>query len=313
MKNAKKTETRISRETFVKVLTIVRKHRNLLILSLLLAAVSVVLQLYIPILFGNAIDRIAGEGKVDFPYVGTTLIRILVLIILASASTWSMNLVNNRLAYHTIREMRSRAIRQIQILPLSYLDSHSTGDIVQRVIADTDQISDGLLLGFTHLFSGVITIIVTLGFMLSKNVMITIAVILMTPVSFLVANFISSHTFRMFSIQTQIRGRQTSLINEMIGSEKLVRAFGYEARASERFRKINDELEGYSRSAVFFSSLTNPSTRAVNNVIYAIVALIGAFKIGAGALTVGGLTVLLSYANQYMKPFNEISSVITEL
>ena len=313
MKKEKTADTRISRKTLVKVLKIVKKHRSLLIFSLLLAAVSVVMQLYIPILFGNTIDRISGKGKVDFPYVSSTLVQILALIILASASTWCMNLVNNRLAYRTVREMRSRAIRQIQILPLSYLDSHSTGDIVQRVIADTDQVSDGLLLGFTQLFSGVVTIFVTLGFMLSKNVMITVAVILMTPVSFLVANFISSHTFRMFSLQTQIRGKQTSLINEMIGSEKLVRAFGYEERASERFRKINDELEGYSRSAVFFSSLTNPSTRAVNNVIYAIVALIGAFKIGAGALTVGGLTVLLSYANQYMKPFNEISSVITEL
>ncbi len=313
MKKEKISDTRISRKTLVKVLGIVKKHRSLLVLSLLMAAVSVAMQLYIPVLFGNAIDHISGEGRVDFSYVTSTLVQILALIILASASTWSMNLVNNRLAYRTVREMRSRAIRQIQILPLSYLDSHSTGDIVQRVIADTDQISDGLLLGFTQLFSGVVTIFVTLGFMLSKNVMITVAVILMTPVSFLVANFISSHTFRMFSLQTQIRGKQTSLINEMIGSEKLVRAFGYEGKASERFRKINDELEGYSRSAVFFSSLTNPSTRAVNNVIYAIVALIGAFKIGAGALTVGGLTVLLSYANQYMKPFNEISSVITEL
>ena len=209
--------------------------------------------------------------------------------------------------------MRGRAIRQIQVLPLAYLDSHSTGDIVQRVIADTDQLSDGLLLGFQQLFSGVITIIMTLVFMFSKNLEITLLVLVLTPVSFLVARFIAFRSYRMFRRQTEIRGRQTALINEMIGNEKVVKAFGYGDRASSRFRELNGELQYYSQRAVFFSSLTNPSTRAVNNVIYALVALIGAFRIMAGALTVGGLTVLLSYANQYMKPFNDISSVITEL
>ena len=199
------------------------------------------------------------------------------------------------------------------MLPLAYLDRHSAGDTVQRVIADTDQLSDGLLLGFTQLFSGVVTIGVTLGFMLSKNIAITLMVLLLTPVSFLVARFISSRSYAMFSKQTQTRGRQTALINEMIGNEKIVKAFGHEQAASEQFRALNEELTHYSQRAVFFSSLTNPSTRAVNNVIYALVALVGALRVMAGALTVGGVTVLLSYANQYMKPFNDISSVITEL
>ena len=249
----------------------------------------------------------------DFQMVRSFLIRILFLVVAAAAATWVMNLINNRLAYRTVRDIRAKVIRQIQILPLSYLDGHSTGDIVQRVIADTDQLSEGLLLGFTQLFSGIVTIVVTLVFMFSKNIGITVLVILMTPVSFLVAKFIASRSYQMFRKQTETRGRQTALINEMVGSEKIVKAFGYEKRASERFQEINEELRRCSQSAVFFSSLTNPSTRAVNNVIYALVALVGACRILSGALTVGGLTVLLSYANQYMKPFNDISSVITEL
>jgi ATP-binding cassette subfamily B multidrug efflux pump len=201
----------------------------------------------------------------------------------------------------------------MQVLPLSTLDAHSTGDLVQRVIADVDQLSDGLLLGFTQFFSGIITIIVTLGFMFSRNVEITIMVLVLTPVSFLVARFIATRSYSMFRKQTETRGRQTALINEMVGSEKVVKAFGYEGRASERFHDINEKLRTYSRDAIFFSSLTNPSTRAVNNVIYALVALVGAHRIMSGVLTVGGLTILLSYANQYMKPFNDISSVVTEL
>ncbi|MBP5292358.1 MAG: ABC transporter ATP-binding protein, partial [Lachnospiraceae bacterium] len=219
----------------------------------------------------------------------------------------------NRLAFHTVMDIRSRAIRQIQKVPLSYLDQQSSGDLVQRVIADTDQLSDGLLLGFTQLFSGVVTIAVTLGFMLSMNVGITIMVLILTPVSFLVARFIASRSFAMFSKQTAARGRQTALVNELIGNQKIVKAFGREAQTSAQFAAVNEELRGYSQSAVFFSSLTNPSTRAVNNVIYAMVALAGARLILSGHLTVGGLTVLLSYSNQYMKPFNDISSVITEL
>ena len=311
--NKKQAESVSSAETLRKVLAVIGTYRILLLMSIFLAAVSVILQLYIPILFGDAIDGILAEGYVDFQMVRSFLIRILFLVVAAAAATWVMNLINNRLAYRTVRDIRAKVIRQIQILPLSYLDGHSTGDIVQRVIADTDQLSEGLLLGFTQLFSGIVTIVVTLVFMFSKNIGITVLVILMTPVSFLVAKFIASRSYQMFRKQTETRGRQTALINEMVGSEKIVKAFGYEKRASERFQEINEELRRCSQSAVFFSSLTNPSTRAVNNVIYALVALVGACRILSGALTVGGLTVLLSYANQYMKPFNDISSVITEL
>ncbi|MDO4621082.1 MAG: ABC transporter ATP-binding protein, partial [Lachnospiraceae bacterium] len=300
-------------DTLKKLLRIIGNYRFLLLLSVLLAALSVVLQLYIPNLFGDAIDHIAAEGKVNFDGVQFYLIRILVYTMIAAAAVWVMNLVNNRLTYRTVRDLRAKAIRQIEILPLSYLDSHSTGDVVQRIIADTDQLSDGLLMGFQQLFSGVITIVVTLIFMFSRNVAITLVVMLMTPVSFLVARYISYHSYRMFRRQTETRGQQTALINEIVENEKVVKAFGHEKRASADFRKINEELRDASQKAVFFSSLTNPSTRAVNNVIYALVALIGAFRIMGGALTVGGLTVLLAYANQYMKPFNEISSVVTEL
>ena len=311
--NKKQAESVSSAETLRKVLAVIGTYRILLLMSIFLAAVSVILQLYIPILFGDAIDGILAEGYVDFQMVRSFLIRILFLVVAAAAATWVMNLINNRLAYRTVRDIRAKVIRQIQILPLSYLDGHSTGDIVQRVIADTDQLSEGLLLGFTQLFSGIVTIVVTLVFMFSKNIGITVLVILMTPVSFLVAKFIASRSYQMFRKQTETRGRQTALINEMVGSEKIVKAFGYEKRASERFQEINEELRRCSQSAVFFSSLTNPSTRAVNNVIYALVAQVCACRILSGALTVGGLTVLLSYANQYMKPFNDISSVITEL
>ncbi len=302
-----------SMQTLLKVLRVIGRYRFLLLASIVLAGLTVVLQLYVPILFGDAIDLVIGPGRVAFDILGGILDRILLLIVIASAGTWVMNMINNRLAFHTVRDIRARAIRRIQELPLSYLDTHSTGDVVQRIIADTDQLSDGLLLGFTQLFSGVITIVVTLIFMFSKNVAITLMVLVLTPVSFLVARFIASRSFAMFSKQTATRGRQTALINELIGNQKIVKAFGRERQASEQFAGINEELRKYSQSAVFFSSLTNPSTRAVNNVIYALVAMVGAFRILAGQLTVGGLTVLLSYANQYMKPFNDISSVITEL
>ena len=302
-----------STETLRKVLAIIGRYRLLLGASVLLAALTVVLQLYVPILFGDAIDQIASTGNIDFGTLGTILAKALALIVISSVATWIMNMINNRLAFHTVKDVRARAIRQIQTLPLSYLDAHSTGDVVQRIIADTDQLSDGLLLGFTQLFAGVVTIVVTLAFMLSKNVGITLMVLALTPVSFLVARFIASRSYDLFSKQTATRGNQTALINELVGNQKIVKAFGHEQEASEQFRIINEELQGYSQGAVFFSSLTNPSTRAVNNVIYALVALVGAQRILAGQLTVGGLTVLLSYANQYMKPFNDISSVITEL
>lgn len=299
--------------TLKKVLKFIGRYRFLLVLSMILAAVSVILQLYIPILFGDAIDGIIGKGKVEFTLIASISVRILILIVLASLATWLMNLINNKLTYHTVRDIRAKAIRQIQHLPLSWLDQHSSGDIVQRIIADTDQLSDGLLLGFNQLFSGIVMIIATLVFMFSKNFEISILVVIMTPVSFFVAKFIASHSYQMFQKQNETRGKETALINEMIGGERVVKAFGYEERSSQRFRKLNEQLQAYSQQAVFYSSLTNPSTRAVNNVIYALVALVGGFRIIQGGLTVGGLTVLLSYANQYMKPFNDISSVVTEL
>ena len=302
-----------SSQTLRKVLATIGRYRLLLLASVLLAAITVVLQLYIPILFGDAIDQVVAAGRVDFAALSPILRKALALILISSVGTWIMNMINNRLAYQTVKDIRARAIRQIQRLPLSYLDARSTGDVVQRIIADTDQLSDGLLLGFTQLFSGVVTIVVTLGFMLSKNVGITLMVLALTPVSFVVAHFISSRSYDLFSSQTATRGRQTALVNELVGNQKIVKAFGHEHQASEQFRALNEELQGYSQGAVFFSSLTNPSTRAVNNVIYALVALVGSMRILARQLTVGGLTVLLSYANQYMKPFNDISSVITEL
>lgn len=302
-----------SMEILWKVLRFIGRYRFLLILSIVLASASVILQLYVPILFGDAIDEIVGEGQVNFDSMWYYLSRILVMVIVSGAAAWIMNIINNRMTYNTVRDIRAKAIRHIQELPLSYLDQHSTGDIISRVIADTDILSDGLLLGFTQLFSGIVTIIGTLIFMLSKNVWITLLVIVLTPLSFFVAKFISGRSFQMFRKQSDARGRQTALIEEMIGNQKLVQAFGYEEKSSARFSQVNKELKEYSQKAVFFSSLTNPSTRFVNNVIYAAVALVGAFLIPGGYLTVGGLSVLLAYANQYMKPFNDISSVITEL
>ena len=300
-------------QTLGKVLKFIGKYKVLLVFSVTLSIVAAILQLYVPILFGDAIDTVIKQGEIHYSQLISTLINIGICIMIASISLWVMNLINNRLTYQTVKEIRAKAMRHIQHIPLSYLDLHSTGDIVQSVIADVDQLSDGLLLGFTQLFTGIITIIATLVFMLSKNVLITCCVIVLTPVSFLVARFISTCSYRLFQKQTSTRGKQTALINEMIGSEKIVKAFGYEKRASKRFKKMNKELQEYTQNALFISSLTNPSTRAVNNVIYAIVAVLGSYSIMKGNLTVGGLTVLLSYANQYMKPFNDISSVVTEL
>ncbi|WP_449137110.1 ABC transporter ATP-binding protein [Solobacterium moorei] len=300
-------------QTLGKVLKFIGKYKVLLVFSVTLSIVAAILQLYVPILFGDAIDTVIKQGEIHYSQLISTLINIGICITIASISLWVMNLINNRLTYQTVKEIRAKAMRHIQHIPLSYLDLHSTGDIVQSVIADVDQLSDGLLLGFTQLFTGIITIIATLVFMLSKNVLITCCVIVLTPVSFLVARFISTRSYRLFQKQTSTRGKQTALINEMIGSEKIVKAFGYEKRASKRFKKMNEELQEYTQNALFISSLTNPSTRAVNNVIYAIVAVLGSYSIMKGNLTVGGLTVLLSYANQYMKPFNDISSVVTEL
>ncbi len=300
-------------QTLGKVLKFIGKYKILLVFSVALSIIAAILQLYVPILFGAAIDTVIKQGEVHYSQLISTLINIAICITVASISLWVMNLINNRLTYQTVKEIRAKAMRHIQHIPLSYLDVHSTGDIVQSVIADVDQLSDGLLLGFTQLFMGVVTIIATLVFMLSMNILITCCVIVLTPVSFFVARFISTRSYRLFQKQTSTRGKQTALINEMIGSEKVVKAFGYERRASKRFKKLNVELQEYTQNALFISSLTNPSTRAVNNIIYAIVAVLGSYSIMKGNLTVGGLTVLLSYANQYMKPFNDIISVVTEL
>lgn len=300
-------------KTLKKLWNHIAKFRVLLIFSVLMAGATVVLQLYVPILFGDAIDNIVAAGKVDFAMVGFYLKRVVILAVLSGVTGWVMSVINNRMTYRVVQDIRAQSIRHIQRLPLSYLDKHSSGDIVSRIIADADILSDGLLLGFSQLFSGIVTIVVTLVFMFSKNFWITLLVICLTPVSFWVAKFISSHSYGMFRKQSEARGKQTALIDEIIGNQKVVRAYGYEERASRRFAEINGELRDYSAQAVFYSSLTNPCTRFVNSLIYAGVALLGAILIPVGSLTVGGLTVLLSYANQYMKPFNDISSVVTEM
>ena len=313
MKAKKKNENVNSGEVLRKLLKRIARYRFLLVLSVILAAATVILQLYVPILFGDAIDNIVAAHRVDFAAMWGYLRAIIICAAVSGVTGWVMSLLNNRMTYRDVQDIRSKSIRHIQRLPLSYLDRHSTGDIVSRIIADADILSDGLLLGFTQLFSGVVTIVFTLIFMFSKNVWITLFVICLTPVSFLVAKFISTRSYSMFRKQSETRGRQTALIEEMIGSQKVVRAFGYEDKSSARFDAVNRELQQYSQQAVFYSSITNPSTRFVNNIIYAGVALIGALLIPGGALTVGGLSVLLSYANQYMKPFNDISSVVTEM
>lgn len=302
-----------SMTTLKKVWQVIDAYRHLLLESIVLAGLSVALQLYVPVLFGRAIDGILGPGKVDFAQAGRTTSLIILLVVLSALATWAMNRINNLLAYRTVRDIRSRAIRQVQQLPLSYLDSHSSGDLVQRMIADVDQLSDGLLLGFTQLFSGVITIILTLYFMFATHWEISLMVMVLTPLSFVVARFIARRSYQLFRDQTAIRGRQTALINEMVGGEKVVKAFRHEEKASADFKGLNEQMQEATQGALFYSSLTNPSTRAVNNLIYALVALVGCWRILSGGLTVGGLTVLLYYANQYMKPFTDISSVVTEL
>ncbi len=307
------TAKKENRHTLRKVMAYIGDYKILLILSVLLAVISVLLTLYAPILFGDAIDAVIGAGRVDFALVRGSLMKILIIVLITSLATWVMNMLNNRMTFCVVQKIRTDAMEKIQVLPLSYLDEHSAGDIVSRVIADVDQLSDGLLLGFTQLFSGIVTIIATLVFMLGKSVAVTALVILLTPLSFFVAKFIATHSYDMFRKQSETRGRQTALVEEMIGGEKVVKAFGYGAKASARFSVINEELQEYSQKAVFYSSLTNPCTRFVNSIIYAAVALLGAILILRGHMTVGGLSVVLSYANQYMKPFNDISSVVTEL
>ena len=308
MKDVKPKKTASTTSVLKKLSPFIGRHWIGLVASIVLAGAMVVLQLYVPILFGDAIDLMVGEGRVSFEGIASYTGRIIMLVCISAICTWFMSLINNRIAFGIVREIRSTAI-----VPLSYLDSHSTGDIVSRITTDTDILSDGLLLGFTQLFSGVITVFVTLFFMFSKNVTVSVLVVVLTPLSFVVARFISRRSFNLFKKQSEVRGRQTGFIEEIVGNQKVVKAFGYEDRSSSRFRKINDELVDCSQQAVFYSSLTNPSTRFVNSLVYACVALVGILLVSGGSLTVGGLSVLLAYANQYMKPFNDISSVVTEM
>ena len=301
------------KQTIGKILGYLKKYWFLIILSLLLAAVSVALTLYVPILAGDAIDLIVGPGQVNMQGILTLLGRIVVVMLFTALAQWIMNICNNRITYFVIKDIRESAFRKLQILPLKYIDNHSSGEIVSRVIADVDTFADGLLMGFTQLFTGVITIVGTLCFMLFTNVKITLVVVLITPVSLLVARFIATRTYKMFQEQSVTRGEQTALIDEVIGNEKLVKAFSQEEQVTEQFDEVNKRLEKCSLKAVFFSSLTNPCTRFVNSLVYAGVGLTGALIVIGGGITVGQLSCFLSYANQYTKPFNEISGVITEL
>ncbi len=296
-----------------KVLRYLGRYRIFLWLSLALAFVTVALQLYIPKLTGEVVDYMAGAGRVQFAGVLNIIARIVASALLAGLGQWLMNLCNNKMTYDVVRDIRNDAFHKIEQLPLSYIDSHPYGEIESRVIADADQFADGLLMGFTQLFTGVITILGTLIFMLSINIGITIAVVALTPLSFLVAGYISSHTYTMFKKQSEIRGQQTGLINEMVEGQKVVKAFNRKSEVVGEFDRINEELQETSLRAIFFSSITNPSTRFVNSLVYAVVGVTGAIFAIAGHLTVGQLTAFLSYASQYAKPFNEISGVVTEL
>lgn len=301
------------KETLSKVFRYIRKYWIYLILSIVLAALSVVLTLYIPILTGYAIDDILGKGRVDFPSIFDILKKMIAVILLTAFAQWIMNICNNKMTYRVVQDIRTEAFEKIERLPLKYLDSHSYGDVVSRVIADVDQFADGLLMGFTQFFTGVVTILGTLLFMLSINVKITLVVVLITPLSFAVAGFIAKRTFSMFQQQSSTRGEQTALVEEMIGNQKVVKAFGHEEEALHQFDEINDRLEQCSLRAIFYSSLTNPSTRFINSLVYAGVGVAGALSAIMGGISVGQLSCFLSYANQYTKPFNEISGVVTEL
>ena len=299
--------------TLKKVFSYIGKYKYFLILSMFFAAVTVGLTLYAPILVGKAIDCIIGKGNVDLVNMKSILIKVAVIVVSTALIQWLMNVCNNKITYNVSRDLRKKAFEKIEILPFSYIDTHSKGDIVSRVITDVDQLSDGLLMGFTQFFTGVITIIGTLAFMLSVNVFITIVVVVVTPLSFFIARFIAKKTFNMFSLQSKTRGEQTSFIDEMISNQKVAEAYSMNEENKARFDKINDDLAKYSLKATFFSSITNPATRFVNSIVYAAVALFGAIMAVKGNITVGILSCFLSYANQYTKPFNEISSVVTEL
>ena len=301
------------KETFGRVLRYIRKYWLYLAVSIVMASVTVALTLYFPILTGRVIDLVIGPGRVDFPGVFAILRQMAVVAVLTGAAQCVMNICNNRMTYRIVEDIRNEAFRRIEILPLKYIDGHSYGEVVSRVIADVDQFADGLLMGFTQFFTGVITILGTLGFMLSINVAVTGVVVLVTPLSFFVAGFIAKKTFTMFHLQSETRGEQTALIEEMVGNQKVVQAFSHEDEALSQFDEINERLQDCSLRAIFFSSLTNPSTRFVNNLVYAGVAVAGALFSIRGGISVGQLSCFLSYANQYTKPFNEISGVVTEL
>lgn len=299
--------------TLSRVVALIKPYMGLLLLSLLFAVVTVITTLYAPVLTGRAIDFIVAEGRVDFASITPVLIRFLVVVGIMALSNWGMSLCNNRIAYHVVCDLREKVYSHVQELPLSYLDSHPNGDTLSRIVTDIDQLSDGLLMGFSQLFTGVVTILATLGFMLSIHVQIALLVVVLTPVSLFVAAFIAKRTYSMFRAQSQVRAEMTSLVEELTGNQKVVTAFSYEETAKERFYEVNHRLKDVSIRAVFFSSLTNPCTRFVNGLVYAGVGIFGAFVALGRGISVGQLSCFLSYANQYTKPFNEISSVITEL
>ena len=299
--------------TLTRVLHKIRPYSLFVVCSLIVAAVSVAAQLYIPILCGDAIDLMLGKGNVNFAGVGRIIVEVLVVAVVAAFAQWLLSVCNNRITFSVSRDLRNEALRKIQTLPLSYLDSHPSGDIVSRMVADVDTFADGLLMGFTQLFSGVLTILGTLLFMLSENVVITLVVVCITPLSLLVASFLAKRSYKYFQGQSSVRGEQTALVNEMIEGQKVVQAFGHEAESLTAFDEVNGRLQDVSLKAIFFSSLTNPATRFVNNIVYAGVGLVGAVYAVRGGITIGQLSVFLSYANQYTKPFNEISGVVTEL
>lgn len=296
-----------------KVLTRIKKYWFFLLLSIVTASITVASTLYVPILTGEAIDYIIGPGNVDFTAIGRIIITMIIVIAVTAVSQWVMNICNNKITYQVVRDIRQEAMERIQVLPLSYLSANSTGDIVSRIIADVDQFADALLMGFTQFFTGVITIVGTLLFMLTINVKITLVVVCITPISLIVAAFIAKRTYSMFKLQSQIRGQQTGMIDEMIGNQKVVQSFNKGDDVKEEFDKINEELRKSSLRAIFFSSITNPSTRFVNSLVYTGVGLTGALIAIGGGITIGQLSCFLSYANQYTKPFNEISGVVTEL
>lgn len=304
---------RTQKDTLSKVLRRIKKYWIFVVLSIVFAAVSVAFTLYIPVLTGEAIDHIIEKGLVDFDEILLIIRKIVIVIGVTSLAQWIMNICNNKITYQVVQDIRAEAIRKIEVLPLKYLDGKSSGEIVSRVIADVDQFADGLLMGFTQLFTGVITIVGTLGFMIAVNVKITLVVVFITPVSLFVASFIAKKTYAMFKLQSETRGELTGFIDEMIGNEKVVQAFGHEDKAIETFDEMNGRLKDASLRAIFFSSLTNPSTRFVNSLVYTGVGITGAFSVMNGGISVGQLSCFLSYANQYTKPFNEISGVVTEL